>query len=127
MKTLFKVFNILIIIAYSLALLMIVLALVGFGALSTAGGSGTAGFAGLGALAILIAAVPLVICAVIAFIAAKAGLIGDYEKSAKYGTIMLVIAAVSLLLAIFNKGNVGTPLIQIAFIGLYVFLAKKLA
>lgn len=125
MKTLFKVWNILIIIGASLILLGIILAVFGIGTLGTSV-SGLEVAAGMGILMIAVASLPAIISAVLCFITAKAGLSQDYEKCIKFGTIILLLSAISLVIGIFNGGSVGSDVIWTFFTAVYLWLAKKM-
>lgn len=125
MKTLFKVWNILIIIGAVLSLLGVILLIAGFGALGTSV-EGAGAVAGAGMLIIAISAIPAVISAIISFIAAKAGLTGDYVKCAKFGMIILVLNIISLVICLFSDGSIGSAVISTFFSAVYVWLAKKM-
>lgn len=116
MKTLFKVWSVLIIIGACLSCLISLLALFGGGLL--AGGAGV--------LVMLIALIPSLAAAVVSFIAALAGFQEDYDKCVKFATIIVIINVISFVLAIILKGNSGSAILSIIMSGIYCILAKKL-
>lgn len=110
MKTFFKVCNILIIIWASLILLSIILAVLGVGTIGTSV-KGTEVLAGSVILILVAKSLPAIVSSVLCFITAKAGLTQDYEKCIKFGSIILGLCVISLILDIFSKGSVGVDII----------------
>lgn len=125
MKTFFKVCNILIIIWASLILLSIILAVLGVGTIGTSV-KGTEVLAGSVILILVAKSLPAIVSSVLCFITAKAGLTQDYEKCIKFGSIILGLCVISLILDIFSKGSVGVDIIWIFFSAVYVWIAKKM-
>lgn len=123
MKTLFKVWNILMIIGAILSLLLLVLAIAGAG---TLGSLASPAVGGATTLIAVIASLPSAAAAIISFIAAKAGLDSDYEKCAKFGMIILIVDVVCLVIAIASGNSVGSSILSTVFAGIYVYLAKSL-
>lgn len=124
MKTFFKVLNILIIIGASIILLGVILAVLGVGTIGTSV-SGLETAAGLGIIAILLISLPAIISAVLCFITAKAGLTENYEKCVKFGSIILILNIISLIISIANKGSIGSDVLWTFFTAVYIWIAKK--
>lgn len=125
MKTLFKVWSILILIANVVSVVVLILSYIGLGALYAESPNDTA-VADAAAFAILITTIPAVICTVMAFISAISGLKGDYDKCEKYSKVLLVISIIDLVCCIFIKRSVGPSIFRTIFYGGYVSLAKKM-
>lgn len=123
MKTLFKVLSILLIITNALLVLLVIgLLVIRLGAAAS-----TSQISISNTLLLIRSCAPIIICAVIAFIAAKAGLTGDYHTCAKYGKVLLAVNVLAVVTAISKNGNAATAIVQIVFSAIYFFLALKLA
>lgn len=122
MKTLFKVLSILLIIANALLVLLVVGLLV----LSLVASASTSQGSTTSTLLLILSSAPTIVCAIIAFIAAKSGLTGDYHTCAKYGKFLFAVNIMAVITAISKNGNTATAIVQIAFSAIYFFLALKL-
>lgn len=124
MKILFKVWNVLMLIGASATIIVSVLAVLGVGSFGAEIGGG--GLAGLALMTIMIKLLPSIAAAVLTFIAAKAGVSGDYDKCAKFGTIILVLNLIGAVILIVQGGFGSKEAMSVIASGIYVFLAKRM-
>lgn len=118
MKTLFKVWSILIMIANIILLLLLIVGSIGLFALNSGA---------VDMLPFIISLIPSLIGCAAAVIAAISGLRGDYDKCVKFGIVLLFMNIIQVIItAVFESGSLSgvsvTPII--AAVG-YISLAKK--
>ncbi|MDE6520923.1 MAG: hypothetical protein K2K91_10805 [Ruminococcus sp.] len=118
MKIIFRVWNILILIANVIPAVNLLIRGIGLGSLAAAVGGTTAALGGFAVLIVILSLIP----AVATIIMAIAGLKGNYEKCSKIAFAILILDIIS----IFFADNKVSAIFQIIMLIVYILLAKSL-
>ena len=124
MEKVFKIMNYVLIAVAGLAVLGVVLVLVGANKLLSTPEAQATGVAGAGMMILLLGMLPTLVSAALAFLTAHAGLTLDVSRCRKLALYTLIVAAVSVVMALKDHALGFTDIFSLAFYGFYYYLAQ---
>lgn len=124
MKTLFKIWSVLMIIGAFASVAIIVLAVLGNKTMLQALGV-TTPVNGAFSMILMLCMIPVIAVVVLSLLAAIFGLSGNYDTCAKLALVLLIISAILFVIDIAGGSSVGSSLRSLIQTAVYWYLAKN--